>query len=496
MKKTFTFIIVSLFLIHNSISQNVIMWTDTFVSNVGATTQQVNDWNNFRAQLLSSYCYYKMKISGTYDTAGIICTDPAIVLSYANALRNVSSYTSPLTNGHVWSLCNRYSGEVWIDPPSECSGANCPGPNAYIIRPAIGGTNPNWGGVNTNTCNGPNQRMTLTFYYSSTSIIPTAPVTINGLTSGCIGDTLVFSIDTVPNADFYTWSNTGSSQIISGQGSTSIQFVVDAGLDTIRVIANNNCVGSSAPTSLAFTGYTLPVVSLSSANACDNLSANAIGTGTPPGGVYSGTYITGGDFDGISSGPGTFPFTYTYTDVNGCTNHASDSVYVYAAPTATFTYTGLDTVCINYPSITLSGGSPSGGVYSGFGVSSGVFDPSVAGIGTHIISYTYTDANNCDGSDDVEITVLGCVNIEEIQDNRDVEIYPNPFDNITTIDISGNLIENGTYTLIDLTGRIIRQTNFTGNKVMILKENLSSGIYQLIISENDHLILSGKLIVK
>ena len=38
----------------------------------------------------------------------------------------------------------------------------------------------------------------------------------------------------------------------------------------------------------------------------------------------------------------------------------------------------------------LSGGTPSGGIYSGSGVSNAIFSPINAGVGTHNITYTYT----------------------------------------------------------------------------------------------------------
>jgi hypothetical protein len=56
-------------------------------------------------------------------------------------------------------------------------------------------------------------------------------------------------------------------------------------------------------------------------------------------------------------------------------------------------------VCLNTPTFTLSGGSPTGGTYSGTGVSSGSFNPSTAGVGTHTITYTYTDGNSCTSFD-------------------------------------------------------------------------------------------------
>lgn len=475
-------------------SQNTITWSDTLLNNQEASTQQVTDWNTFRSLLLQNYCYTKMVISGTYDPVGIECTDPVIVQAYANALYTYTPYTSPLTNGHVWSLCNRYLGEVWIDPPNECSGANCPDPG-YIIRPGIGTGNQNWGGVNTATCYGPNQRMTLTFYYS-TGVLPSAPSQIYGSNSGCIGDTIVLAIDSVYGGANYTWSNTGSSQIITGSNDTTIQLVPGLGTDTIKVIAINNCTGSSAPTVLVFTGNPDPTVTLVTTSTCDNLSSVALNSGSPAGGTYTGANISANNFDAVTSGTGTFPYTYTYTDMNGCTNEDSDSIIVNTAPVATFTYTDLDTVCINYTPITLSGGAPAGGVYSGNGVSAGIFDPSVAGAGTQTIMYTYTAGNNCEGSAIATITVLGCMSIEELNDGRNVVVYPNPFDYVTTIDISGEYIHHGHYTLVDISGKTVLQSNFNGNKIVLNRGNLSPGIYQLTINENNKMIMTGKLMIE
>lgn len=61
-------------------------------------------------------------------------------------------------------------------------------------------------------------------------------------------------------------------------------------------------------------------------------------------------------------------------------------------------------VCLNGADITLSG-SPSGGTFSGPGVSGNTFDPSVAGVGVHKILYSKQFANSCIKSDSTYITV-------------------------------------------------------------------------------------------
>ena len=121
----------------------------------------MNSWSTFVSSL-TTRIYTKVTIKGTYDTTGQTCNDPVIVTALANALYSNSNYISPTAcNGNVWSSCARSGGEVWLNPPSLCNGSNCP--TGYIIRPNI--TNSNWGGVNTATCGGPSQQMTLIFEY-------------------------------------------------------------------------------------------------------------------------------------------------------------------------------------------------------------------------------------------------------------------------------------------------------------------------------------------
>ncbi len=165
MKKSIRYsviLLVSCWGIFTSLNAQDIVWRDTFRNSVPATAAQITKWNNFRASLLSTYSYLGMKISGTYNTTGLSHSDATVAKDFANALRNVTTYTSPSVNGNVWTLCNRYQGEVWINPPSTCSGSNCPSPG-YIIRPGIGTGNSNWGGINTATCGGNDQWMELRF---------------------------------------------------------------------------------------------------------------------------------------------------------------------------------------------------------------------------------------------------------------------------------------------------------------------------------------------
>ena len=80
------------------------------------------------------------------------------------------------------------------------------------------------------------------------------------------------------------------------------------------------------------------------------------------------------------------------------------TIYVYPEPVVELS--SMDTVCYNYGSILLTGGYPAGGIYSGPGIEDGSFIPTIAGIGTHKIIYTYQiPGSNCFYFDSADIYV-------------------------------------------------------------------------------------------
>jgi uncharacterized protein (TIGR02145 family) len=148
----------------------------------------------------------------------------------------------------------------------------------------------------------------------------------------------------------------------------------------------------------------LPVVSFSPlTNICVNAPAFTLSGGTPAGGTYSGTGVAGGIFNPATAGAGTFNITYTYTDANSCTNTSIQPITIY--PLTPVTLSAFASVCITLPPFPLTGGSPTGGVYSGTGVLAGNFDPSLTGAGTFTIWYKYTNINGCQDSVSMPITV-------------------------------------------------------------------------------------------
>ena len=84
-------------------------------------------------------------------------------------------------------------------------------------------------------------------------------------------------------------------------------------------------------------------------------------------------------------------YTVEVTDASGC--QGIDSINLNVFPLVTIDTGPNATFCVNSGSQTLSGYTPFGGSWSGPGIIGGqnVFDPSLAGPGTHVINYSFTD---------------------------------------------------------------------------------------------------------
>jgi subtilisin-like proprotein convertase family protein len=168
-----------------------------------------------------------------------------------------------------------------------------------------------------------------------------------------------------------------------------------------------NGVGCTASDTVSIQVYPAPVAAVTSAtDFCDN-QGNVFLTGTPVGGTWSGNGIVNastGEFDPALAGTGTHAIVYAYTDANGCTDTDTSFVTVHAAPDATIAPAGP--FCENAGPQQLTAATP-GGTWTGTGVSiTGLFDPAVAGAGSHTVNYSVTDANGCTDADTAVITVL------------------------------------------------------------------------------------------
>lgn len=131
--------------------------------------------------------------------------------------------------------------------------------------------------------------------------------------------------------------------------------------------------------------------------------------------------------------------------------YSSSTVRVQRTSKPTVSFTALSPVCEDVDTITLKGVSPSGGYFSGVGVSGDLFFPSLVKQGSYDITYTYKDTFNCV----VDTTNTQVVNPLPQFNKIGGTTYCNNLDSIKLNEFSpsggsyvGNYITNGVVDLI------------------------------------------------
>jgi hypothetical protein len=319
---------------------------------------------------------------------------------------------------------------------------------------------------------------------------PGAPATIQGPAIVCQNSgSTTYSTTGASNANSYVWalipSTAGS---ITGTGLTA-EVTWDpafTGLATITVKGVNNC-GNGPTLSKTTTVVVVPVATLDPFSpVCDNIDTLVLTGGLPAGGTYSGIGVVNNKFTPHTVGPGTYTISYIVSNA-GCSDTATQTILVKPTPVVSLTL-NVNNVCYYWPAFTLTGGTPTGGVYSGNGVNSGtgVFTPAQNLIGNHVITYVYT-LNGCTGSASQSMHVDGCVGIPE-NDNLNISIMPNPTTGSFRINIQNvkEGFELGLYN--DLGQKIFVENVLPQNNEFNKEVDLSNqprGLYFLKLSGND-----------
>ncbi len=340
-----------------------------------------------------------------------------------NSAKTVTQYNSPT----AFSSCIQYRADG-VSAATAAAGTTVS--YTYNARPdfKLNGVKPGqapftWSpGTGLNTTSGPNvtanpnapgQLYTVTATNGACSSTATVNVVVNPLPTATLSANGPFCTSGTPHltgtlTGTAPWSityttNGGSPVTVSGIAASpfAINPAGPIGSTTtyaITAVSDANCAAASFPASVQVIVNPLPTVTCpGNSSACISQAAYALSGASPAGGSYSGAGVSGGNFDPATAGVGPHTITYSFTDGNSCTNSCSFTITVNPLPTVTCpgNITGITT---SDAAFALSGGSPAGGTYSGTGVSGGSFNPAVAGMGVHSITYSYTDGNGCGNS--------------------------------------------------------------------------------------------------
>jgi hypothetical protein len=218
---------------------------------------------------------------------------------------NTPPATSIITAGGPTTFCQ--GGSVVL------SGSNNSG--TWSTGATTNSINVNSSGIyfvtNTNNC-GSTQSNSITVTVNTPPAAST--ITAGGATTFCQGGSVVLS----GNNNSGTWS-TGATTNSINVNSSGIYFVSNA----------NNC-GSVNSNSITVSENALPTVSFTGLSASYSVVASSITLiGSPAGGTFSGPGISGNTFSPSMAGiGGPHTITYTYTDVNSCTNSSSQQTSI------------------------------------------------------------------------------------------------------------------------------------------------------------------------
>ncbi|NOU45611.1 MAG: T9SS type A sorting domain-containing protein [Bacteroidales bacterium] len=332
-------------------------------------------------------------------------------------------------------------------------------------------------------------------------VIPTQPSPIVGSETPCIGSSQTYSVTNVPGVN-YTWQAPQDWTIVSGNGTNSITVNIGNSTGLVLVIPSNNF--GSGPSQYLM----VSPVAVSEITAGIEADQNNVCEGVPI--TFTSNTTNGGNqpvynwfVNGLSAGDNSAAFSYTpvNNDVvsmifssnaaclieNPVTSNTITAI-VNPIPEVSWTNFEYDTLCITWLPVNLSGGLPAGGIYSGNGVTNNVFNPSVAGAGDHVITYTWSDGNDCTNTTSITLSVNSCLGIEEL--SSATLVYPNPATYRLTIVLPDNRVirEIALFNLMGTKVFEMSSINASGS-VTLPVQDIPSGNYIIRINGNDESIV-------
>lgn len=273
-----------------------------------------------------------------------------------------------------------------------------------------------------------------------------APVaSFTGDSAACTGQVLNFFDYTTPTPASRMWYFQGGTPATSTAANPAVTYAA-AGTYNVKLVVSNAAGSDSVTMGNYVTITPAPVSSVSLAvnatTVCQNDSVFATATGTNGGltpaydWYVNGTLVLSGStsYNAVYADGDLLKIVMTSSDDCVSSKVVADSVTINVNSLPAVSLSSQGYVCELDGPQQLSGGTPVGGIYSGSGVTNDSIFPSVAGVGSHWIYYTYTDAST------------GCSRTKQ----RTISVQPAPGTPTVSQDaITGELIAttpSGTYT--------------------------------------------------
>jgi PKD repeat protein len=286
----------------------------------------------------------------------------------------------------------------------------------------------------------------------------------------CTGSSIQLTDQSLNTPTSWTWTAISSTGVVFSNPNAKNPTVTfaSAGTYTISLTAQNS-LGSSSSTKTVSIKNT-PTVSVTNATVCAGNNAVISASG-----ATSFNWSTGAGTSSITVSPSSNT-SYTVTGTtNGCSASKVSNVTVNNLPSVSLTPAST-VACTTGGTVNLVG-SPTGGTFSGTGVSGNAFNPAVSGAGTHTVTYSYTNTNSCTNSTSKSILVNVCTGIEELNTQTFVA-YPNPTSGDVRIDFT-SATQTVEIEVFDAIGKLVLTQKANNDHAVIALNEFSKGIYTL-----------------
>ncbi len=296
------------------------------------------------------------------------------------------------------------------------------------------------------------------------AIVPVIASQSNTLCNGDSTGTATVSATGGTGTLTFAWSPIG--------GNAATASNLPAGTYVCTVTDSNGCaatqsVNITSPAALAAT--VAATTNPSTCGGTDGTVDITVNGGTPGYSyLWDNSAITE-DLTGVTSGS----YTCTVTDTNGCTTTVTASIADPAPPTVTFIISQV-TICEADAPLALSG-TPSGGVFSGPGVTGNQFNPSTLN-GNQTITYSYTDPNTgCVGSQNAVINVDPCIGFTPVAAGIVNNVYPNPGRGLFIFELN----EEAVVLVFNTLGELVMSKQLTAGRTELDLSPFATGVYQV-----------------
>ncbi len=306
---------------------------------------------------------------------------------------------------------------------------------------------------------------------SGNSVVVTPSTTTTYTITGTDGSGCTSSTTALVNVSISPSTATSQTNISCNGGSNgSATIAVSGGAPGYSYLWNNGQITATLSGLTAGT-YTCTVTD---ANSCSTITAVTLSEPAAIAGIQSPAICVG---DNYPVGSSTYTAAGTYTDIltatNGCDSTVTTNLTVNPLPSLAVAATDTN-VCVYSSAVSLIA-IPTGGTWSGAGINGSTFSPAIAGAGTTVITYAYSDGNACSNTANIAMLVDLCTGINKFKNNTSFTVYPNPVSDELIIEFQGNKNNTG-FEIVNPIGQVI----FNGNlleKTVVQTSNFAPGVY-------------------